>query len=211
MDGRSQILRPSPRTVHALLHGDVGAVLVLRPAPAARVVHVGHRNEWRLRVRSNHGVSHRRDLRCVRLPHVAARRLGRRPSAGTATRDLHRRVPDLVGTHLHRPVRASRSECRQDSVLPRSDSHRLRNRTSQAEHLRDRRRLVSRGWRTPRRGILDLLHGNQRRRVPRSARDRLPRRAGGLARRHGRRWRRDAARVWPTTPSARRKHSVRSG
>ena len=46
-------------------------------------------------------------------------------------------------------------------VLPRAHLHRARHWSSQAEHLGDRRRSLSRRRRTTRRGLFDLLHGHQ--------------------------------------------------
>ena len=71
-------------------------------------------------------------------------------------------------------------------------AHRHRHRPAEAQHQRDRRRSVSRRRRAARCGILDLLHGHQRRRISRTAGVRIPRRSHRLAsglrrcgRRHG--------------------------
>ena len=66
-------------------------------------------------------------------------------------------------------------------LLPRSLPDRHRNGTAQAERQRDGRRSLSRGRRAARRGILDLLRGDQHRRLSRADRLRIPRRACQLA------------------------------
>src|SRR6476619_4183619 len=85
---RPRLLRPSARTLDALLHGDVGAVLVLRDPPAPRAVHDRRARARWLRLRSPDGVGDRRHLRGERVSRVAAGRLDRRPLARSQARDL---------------------------------------------------------------------------------------------------------------------------
>ena len=59
-------------------------------------------------------------------------------------------------------------------VLPRPAARRARHRPAQAEHQRHRRPALRAAGHPARRGVFDLLHGHQPRRVPRSARHRLP-------------------------------------
>ena len=69
-------------------------------------------------------------------------------------------------------------------VLRRARAHRARHRPPQAEHQRDRRAAVRSGRRPPRRRLLDLLHGDQPRRVPGAAAHRVPGAGRTLPRAH---------------------------
>ena len=89
-----RLLRPPARARHALLHGDVGALHVLRHARPARAVPGRRGGERRLRTRRQ---DRDRDLRPVhgrRVHGRAARRLDRGPADRRAARGAGRRRAD---------------------------------------------------------------------------------------------------------------------
>ena len=80
-----------------------------------------------------------------------------------------------------RPFHARRPD--PGGLLYRPGADRARHRSPQTEHQRDRRPAVHAAGHPPRRRLLDLLHGDQPRRVPRPAHHGFPR-AGSTLPRH---------------------------
>ena len=182
--------RASARPLHALLHRDVGALQLLRDARAAHPLHDGVGPPGGLGLRYGHRRGHLRALHLDGVHDHAARRVDRgspdRPAAGGALRRHHHRLRPL----LHGLLRAV-------DVLPRAVPHRHRHGAAEGERQRHRRTPLREGRHPPRRRVLDLLHGDQSRRVHRAARVRLSRPERQLA--HGicRRRRRHDARRHP--------------
>src|SRR5215213_1689460 len=167
---KSWILRTPNWALHTVLHRVLGAFLLLRNPSTPRALHVSGTRRWRLRHRAKSGVRDRRHLCSECLPCFVAGRLGGGPAIGFATRHHAWRRLDFAGPHFDR----SFSFCAlETAVLRRSHSHRPWHGLVEAKHLRDCRRSVSRGWRAPRCGFLDLLHGYQQRRRSWSTPDRV--------------------------------------
>jgi len=152
---RAHLFRTSGRSLHSLLHRDVGAVLVLRDPPAPRAVHDRRHGAGRIRVRQNDCLIDRWDLRRVRVPRIPARRLDRRQTPWVEARDLVRRNSHRAGTPVDRAVRSS-------SRIPRFSSTGLivmGTGLLKPNIYRDRRRALSRRRISTRCRLLDLLHG----------------------------------------------------
>ena len=199
---RPRLLRPSARALDAVLHRDVGAVLVLRASARSSSSSCPPRSRD-----GGFGFDAAQASAIVGI-YAACVYLASLPGGWVADRWLGLRraiwwggVLIAVGHLSHRAV-ARRSP--QQGLLPRPHPHRDRHRAAQAEHLGDRRRSLPRGRRAARRRLLDLLHGDQHRRLHRAAHHRLPRRAGRLALGLRRGRRRDARRP-AHLPCARRR------
>ena len=203
---RRRPVRPSEGPHLPVHHRNVGALLVLRDARAARPLHdqisaaAGPCRQrgrlGRLKARARVGVRAARraavvvaDLRLLYragLSDADFRRTSGRPRARPAPHRGHRRRPDgdrpfHDGGRAAVPVRAARADPRQRRV--------------QAEHLHPGRRALCAGRSAPRPRLFDLLCRHQCRRVPGAAGLRHARRGGGLALRLCRRRRRHADRA----------------
>src|SRR5262249_61903181 len=105
--GDAHILRPPARPADALLHGDVGALLVLRHARHPDPLHGGRAGGRRPGLLGCKGRNDLRHLHRDGLPRVAARRLDRRPlprpaPGGPLRRRAHHDGPHLPGDpHPH--------------------------------------------------------------------------------------------------------------
>src|SRR5438128_1754928 len=88
-------------TVHAVLHRDVGTVLLLWTAAAARSVHVSGAGPGWVWHESRPGLSDRRHLCGQRLPGVFAGWMDSRSPPGIAARNHDRRGAHLVRPHLN--------------------------------------------------------------------------------------------------------------
>ncbi len=178
---RAVVVRPSARTLDAVLHRDVGTVQLLRHAGAPDPLPGGVGAERRIRTDRPEGRGDLRALHRRRLSHGAAGRMDRGPDLRPAARRFHRRLRDRRGALQHgRPVGPD--------LLSRPLPDRPRNGAAQAQRQRDGGRPVPRRRRPPRLRLLPVLHGHQHRGLRRALHLRLSRRAGQLA--HGLRRRR---------------------
>ena len=171
---RPRVFRPSPRTVDAVLHRDVGALQLLRHARPAHPLHDRGARQRRSRLRHREG---RRRLRPVYLDGVsadAAWRLARRPVARPAPQRPLWRHPDR-----QRPLQPGGPD--DDDVLSGAGADRDRHGSPEREHRRPGRTALRPERQPPRRRVLDLLHGHQPRGVPGPAGVRLSRTARQLA------------------------------
>ena len=157
---RRAMVWTSARPVHAVFHRDVGALQLLRHARAARALHdrAGGGGQRRPRHDGRHGDYDLRAVHVLRLRAGSARGVDRRPP-DRATPGRARRRRDHRGWSLH--VGGARAL----NVLPGLDPGRSRHGSAQAERQRHCRRSLSRGGRPTRRRFLDLLHGDQHRRL----------------------------------------------
>ena len=187
---RQDVVRPPARPLHALLHGDVGAVQLLRDAGPPDPVPGRIGAERRLRPDGQEGGGDLRPLHGGRLPDGAAGRVDRGPDLRAAARGLHRRLRDRRGPLQHGGADGA-------VVLSRPLPDRDRHGSPEAERQRDGRRPLPGGGRAPRFRLLVLLHGDQLRGLHRAFHLRLPRRAGQLALRVRRRRRRHGSRPHP--------------
>ena len=182
------MVRPPARSLHAVLHRDVGALQLLRDARHSRAVHD------QCRCNRRHGAGRRDrdgDLRSVYRVRVCRRAAGRMdcgPYSRPAPFGVLGRRRDC-----RRSFHARHSLRRHLLRGPRPDRHRYR--PAEAECQRDGRRSLSRGRCAARRGVFDLLHGDQHRRFSRSAGMWISRRSGQLASGIRSRRRRDGVRT----------------
>ena len=196
---RSRVLRPSARPLDALLHRDVGALQLLRHARAAHPVH----DRAASRPAAS-GSTRRRPAPIYGLytsmvyMTSAARRLDRRPPDRPAARGALRRHPDRARPLQHGRSRRSRPSISGLALIVLGTGL-LKGNVSVIVG-----QLYAPDDHAPRRRLLDLLHGDQPRRVPRAARLRLSRPARQLAPRVRRGRRRHDARPRSSTCSARR-------
>src|SRR3989442_4388009 len=181
--------RPSRRALPPLPRRDVGALLVLRDARAARAVpgpvDASPTRPHRLRQSRTRLVTRRREppLWMVHWPRVPApdrRRVDRRPAAGHAPLDCHPWPPDRARPPPAR--RVGRWIARTDGPRPfrvrlRAGAHRDRHRTLQALRVGDGGAALRAPRCAARRRVHDLLHGHQPGRVPLGLRLRHARRA----------------------------------
>jgi hypothetical protein len=154
--------RSSAGADDALLHGDVGAVQLLRDARAAHPVLSRSRSRWRSGIQRGHGCVDLRHLhvRCVCYRHSG--RMDRRSLSGTVQGSPVRRNSDHRGPFQHGAAG--------DVLLlhwPRSHHH--WHRPAQDQRLDHGWVALRRRRSAPRWRVLHLLHGHQHRRVPGTA------------------------------------------
>ncbi len=168
-----RLLRSSARARHALLHGDVGALQLLRDARVSHPVH-GPRAQLR------------RQARGLRVRHVHGERVGAGDLRRHHRRPMARPVQERADRRHHHRDRPFHARLSRAAVLLRGVGvHRRRHRPAQAQRERHRWLALRHERHATRRRVLDLLHGDQPRRRARA----VHRRVSGAARRLARRLR----------------------
>ena len=165
-------------TFDALLHGDVGALQLLRDARVPHPVPGRAGGIWRAGLQ--HAGRRRvglRDLHRQRVGRGDSRRPRRRSTARPVQRGARSAAPSSRSATSRWPSRRCRRSTRGLALVA------ARHGPAEAKRQHARRVALRAGRSTARRRVFDLLHGDQQRRPVRPDRRRLSRAAGRLARR----------------------------